>query len=179
MIKKSKLKKSKIMKAINSILKVIMIAGILSLTSCSNEDATPVTNTVPTVELKSYSQSSFELELLDLVNEYRVSKGLNALSIIEHISFVSSGHNDYMINVNTASHDGFENRKNNLEIALGAKGVGENVAAGYATAQATLNAWIASTSHRLNMESNYTHYGLSVKQDASGKKYYTLMFIRK
>lgn len=164
--------------AITKILALLIFTS--SLISCSSEDASVVEQPAAVnYPVSKYTQSNFELELLDLVNEYRVSKGLNALSIIEQISFVSSGHTDYMISTQDISHTNFETRKNNLQATVGALSVGENVAFGYASAQSTLNAWIASDSHRLNMESNYTHFGLSVKQDATGKKYYTLMFIRK
>ncbi|CCG53393.1 Probable lipoprotein precursor [Flavobacterium indicum GPTSA100-9 = DSM 17447] len=162
---------------VTKILAVLIIAT--SLISCSSSTESVDEPTTSNFPVSSYTQSTFELELLDLVNEYRVSKGLNALSIIEQISFVSSGHTDYMISTQEISHANFETRKENLHATVGALNVGENVAFGYSSAQATLNAWIASESHRLNMESNYTHFGLSVKQDAQGKKYYTMMFIRK
>jgi len=84
-----------------------------------------------------------------------------------------------MITTNTVSHDNFSSRKANLEQVVGAVRVGENVAYGFSTPQATLNAWIASEGHRVNLLGNYTHYGLSIRENADGRKYYTNIFVKK
>lgn len=162
-------------------LTLFALFTISFLTSCSSESEsidssnTPVANTTA----KSYNHSAFELELMDLVNEYRVSKGLNALSIIEHISYVSAGHDDYMISVNAVNHDNFNDRKINMQQVLGATRVGENVAYGFSTPEAALNAWIQSDSHRANLEGDYSHFGIAVKNNLEGRKYYTNIFIKK
>lgn len=154
-----------------------LIFSSIIFVSCSSDSDSINT---PTIESeKSYYHSDFELELLDLVNEYRVSQGKNALTIIEHISYKSGEHNDYMIVTNSVNHDGFTDRKANLQQVLGAVKVGENVAYGYSTPQATLNAWIESEGHRANLLGEYTHFGLSTKQNDLGQKYYTNMFIKK
>ena len=85
-------------KMINSLA---LIFTIVSLTSCSSESE-GVNEPVETA--KSYTHNANELELLDKVNEYRVSIGLNPLQIIEHISFKSSEHNDYMLATQTVTH---------------------------------------------------------------------------
>ena len=154
-----------------------LIFTIVSLTSCSsdNENDTNLSNET----VKSYSHSAAEIELLDEVNTYRVSVGLNPLQIIEHISYKSSEHNDYMLATRTVTHDGFNERKANLQEVLGAYRVGENVAYAYSTARATVNAWVNSPSHKANLEGDYTHFGAAIKVDDEGKKYYTNMFIKK
>lgn len=165
-----------------SVLTLFALITISFLTSCSSDSESvdnPTTNTVATSTAKSYSHSTFELELLDLVNEYRVSKGLNALDIVEHISYVSSGHDDYMITTNTVNHDNFTDRKTNMQQVLGATRVGENVAYGFSSPEAALNAWIDSDSHRANLEGDYSHFGIAVKDNSEGRKYYTNIFIKK
>ena len=162
-------------------LTLFALFTISFLTSCSS-DSESVDSSTPTVAdatARNYNHSTFELELLDLVNEYRVSQGLNTLSIIEHISYVSAGHDDYMISVNQVSHDNFNTRKTNMQQVLGAIRVGENVAYGFSTPEAALNAWIQSDSHRANLEGDYTHFGIAVKDNLEGRKYYTNMFIKK
>lgn len=157
------------------------LSTISFLTSCSSDSESidnSTSNSVASATAQTYSHSSFELELLDLVNEYRVNQGLNALTIIEHISYVSGEHSDYMIYENQVSHDNFSQRKTNMQQVLGAIRVGENVAFGYSTATAALNAWIQSDSHRANLEGDYTHFGISVKNNSEGKKFYTNMFIK-
>lgn len=164
------------------IMKKIMITffaltiSLPLLTSCSS-DSESVSGSNETE--KNYSHSAAELELLDEVNAYRVSVGLNALQIIEHISYKSNEHNEYMIAIHDVNHDGFEERKANLQEVLGAARVGENVAYAYSSAQSTVAAWVNSPSHKANLEGNYTHFGASIKMDADGKKYYTNMFIKK
>ena len=161
-------------------LRSLVILGLsLTLLSCSGADATPEVATQPTITLTNYTHSAFEVELLDLVNQDRVSKGLNALTIINEVSYLASTHDDYMISNGVASHDNFDQRSSTLKNTLSAISVSENVAAGFNTPASTLAAWNASPSHKANLEGNHTHYGLAVKADAAGKKYYTLLFIRK
>ena len=153
-----------------------LIFTIVSLTSCSSESEGV---NEPVESAKSYTHNANELELLDKVNEYRVSIGLNPLEIIEHISYKSSEHNNYMLATQTVTHEGFDQRKENLQNVLGAFRVGENVAFAYATAQSTVNAWINSPGHKANLEGDYTHFGASIRMDDQGRKYYTNMFIKK
>jgi uncharacterized protein YkwD len=154
-----------------------LIFSNLTLTSCSS-DSESVSPTA-TESQKSYSHDATELELLDLINTYRIDNNLNPLEIIEHISYKSGEHNDYMLATNTVNHNGFTERKTNLKEVLGAFRVGENVAFGYSSPQSTLNAWVASPTHKVNLEGDYTHYGASIRIDSEGRKYYTNMFIKK
>lgn len=150
-----------------------------TLTSCSSDSESIDTPSINEAAQKAYAHNTTELELLDIVNEYRVSKGLNALQIIEHISYESNEHNQYMIATNSVNHDGFDQRKSNLQQVLGAVRVGENVAYGYSSPESTLNAWVNSDGHRANLEGEYTHFGVSIREDEEGRKYYTNMFIKK
>jgi uncharacterized protein YkwD len=84
-----------------------------------------------------------------------------------------------MIGTNTVNHEGFEERKHNLEQVLGAVRVGENIAFGYSSPQAALTAWTESGGHKANLDGDYTHFGVSIRKDLEGRKYYTNMFIRK
>ena len=167
------------MKKMMFLRSLVILVFSITLLSCSGADATSDTTTQPKIALNSYSHSSFEVELLDLVNQDRVSKGLSALSVISEISYVASTHDDYMISNGVASHDNFEQRSASLKSGLGAISVSENVADGFNTPTSVLAAWNASPTHKANLEGNHTHYGLAVKADSNGKKYYTLLFIRK
>lgn len=158
---------------------ILILCFSFALVSCSSEDVKQDESTTSTITLRTYTQSSFEIELLDLINQDRVSKGLNALSIINEISYVGSTHNDYMISAGAISHDNFTQRAESLQVGLGALSVGENVASGFNTAQGVLNGWNNSPAHKANLEGNYTHFGVAVKADSTGKKYYTLLLIRK
>ncbi len=150
---------------------------LVLLVSCSSDNESNSSSSDEAV--KSYTHSVAELELLDEVNNYRVSIGLNALNIIDHISYKSAEHNDYMYINHVVTHDGFDKRKSNLQEVLGAYRVGENIAYGYSSASSTINAWINSPSHKANLEGDYTHFGGAIKIDEEGKKYYTNIFIKK
>lgn len=168
------------MKNIKFLRSLIVVLFSITFVSCSSEDTNHIeTTSQPTITLKNYTHSTFEIQLLDLVNQDRVSKGLNALTIINEVSYLASTHDDYMISNGVASHDNFEIRSTTLKNSLNAITVSENVASGYNTPASTLAAWSASPSHKANLEGNHTHYGLAVKSDASGIKYYTLLFVRK
>jgi uncharacterized protein YkwD len=161
-------------------LRSLVVLGLtITLLSCSGADATPEAATQPTITLNNYTHSAFEVELLDLVNQDRVSKGLNALTVINEISNIAATHDDYMISNGVASHDNFEQRSVTLKSGVGAITVSENVAAGFNTPSSVLAAWNASPTHKANLEGTHTHYGLAVKADANGIRYYTLLFIRK
>ena len=164
------------------IMKKLMIAlfaltSTLSFfTSCSSDSASDST---PVEAAKNYSHSTLELDLLDEVNTYRVSVGLNPLQIIEHISYKSNEHKTYMVSIQDVNHDGFNERKTNLQQVLGTGRVGGSVAYAYSPTQTTVAAWVNSPSHKANLEGDYTHFGASIKIDDEGKKYYTNMFIKK
>ena len=158
---------------------IVFLASIAIIaTSCSSDTERYEEPTFTEIQQR-YEHTELELELLDLINSYRVQHGLNTLTIIEHISYKANEHNNFMIETNNINHEGFEERKYNLEQVLGAVRVGENIAFGYSSPQAALTAWIESDGHKANLDGNYTHFGVSIKKDLEGRKYYTNMFIRR
>ena len=118
--------------------------------------------------------------MVDVVNNYRVSQGLSALTLINHISYKSEEHNDYMIEKNVVNHDYFNQRASNIKSVLGAVTVGENIAYNFSTPNSALHAWLQSPGHKENIEGDYTHFGVSISiNPANGKKYYTNIFMKK
>ena len=165
----------------NAILPVaFVLAVLLSLVSCSS-DSVEELDAKPTAELvQNYTYNDNELELADLINAHRVSLGLNALQTINHISYKSEEHNEYMIQKNVVNHDLFQERSQNIIDVLGALKVNENVAYNYSTPASVLNAWLNSPGHKANIEGNFTHFGISIRvNEATGKPYYTNIFIKK
>ena len=161
---------------------ISIIALLITFASCSTEsteETTPATSGSNFTVDNNYTYSNIELQIADLVNQYRISKGLNPLEKINHISNVSEEHDEYMISINTLTHALFAQREENLRTTLGAVAVGENIAYNYSTAQSVVDAWKNSAAHKANMEGNYTHFGISVRTNADGKMYFTNMFIRK
>ena len=158
---------------------LLIIIAAISLVSCSKNDEDEVL-IQKQFQVSNYDYSSDETKLVDLINNYRVSQGLNKLDVVNHISFKSQQHNSYMISNNVVNHDLFDERSSNIIQVLGAKKVGENIAYNFTTPEGVLNAWMLSPSHKLNIDGNYTHLGISVTiNPANGKKYYTNMFMKK
>lgn len=149
------------------------------MNSCSSDSSEDTADLTTQVVVENYTYSEAELETMKLINEYRVSIGLNALEKINHISYKSEEHDFYMIDKNVVSHDGFVERSENIMKVLGAKTVGENIAYNYNSPKAAVAAWLKSPAHKQNMEGNYTHFGIAIKQDAAnGKNYYTNIFAK-
>jgi uncharacterized protein YkwD len=157
---------------------ILPFVMVLSLASCSSDSSENSNSNERLVT--SYDYSAEEQDLGNKINEYRVSIGLNPLEMINHISFKSYEHNDYMIVNKVVNHDYFTDRANNIKSVLGAVKVGENIAYNFSTPNAALYAWLNSPGHKANIEGDYTHFGFSITADPeTGKKYYTNIFMKK
>ena len=160
------------------------IAVSIAMNSCSTDNDDKKTDVetevvvTPETIVKTYNYSDIESETMRLINEHRLSIGLNALKIQNHISYKSLEHNKYMIQKNDMNHDNFSSRSENIMRLLGAKKVGENVAFRYKTAAEVVQGWLNSPGHKENIEGDYTHFGIAVTSDASGDKYFTNIFAK-
>ena len=120
-----------------------------------------------------------ETKILELINNHRLSKGLNPLAEITVVKSVAYTHTNYMIDNDEPSHDNFYTRSNYLKTNAGAKSVSENVAYGYTKAESVVNRWIKSDSHRATIEGDFTNFNISAEKNEDGKWYYTNIFIKK
>lgn len=160
--------------------KLIIITALLSafLTSCSTEEENINTENY-SIENIEIEYSTLDIEIVQLLNDYRLSKGLNPLNILNVASKEANNHSLYMANQGEPSHDFFYLRSQNLQTAVNAKDVSENVAYGYTNAQSLVNAWINSEGHRNNIVNPlFTEIGIATKQDKNGKNYYTNIFVK-
>jgi uncharacterized protein YkwD len=150
---------------------------VLTLVSCSKDSQDEAEN----LELiTNYDYSTEEVDLANRINDYRESVGKNRLELINHISYKSLEHNEYMIENNVVNHDYFDSRANNIMQVLGAVRVGENIAYNFSTPNSALNAWLNSPGHKDNLDGDYTHFGISITiNPANGKRYYTNIFMKK
>lgn len=120
-----------------------------------------------------------EIEILELINDHRISLGLNVLNNMSTIKAEAFGHTDYMVVNNVVSHDNFYQRKQNLVKKVGATRVGENVAYAYSSAESVVNAWLNSAGHKEVIEGDYTDFDIAAEKNAEGKWYYTNIFVKK
>ena len=157
---------------------LLPLAIVFTMVSCSSDSSDYVATDNKVIVTYNYNET--ETQLVTLINDYRVSQGLNALQVINHISYKSQEHNEYMIDNNVVNHDYFEQRSNNIIQVLGAERVGENIAYNYLTAESAMQAWLNSPGHKANVLGDYTHLGISVTvSPETGRKYYTNMFMKK
>ena len=162
------------------VLRALWLVAVICIMNSCSADSTE-TETVDAVANKVilYSYNTIELETMNLINAHRVSKGLNALEKINHMSYKSEEHDLYMIANNVVNHNDFVARSENIKKTLGASSVSENIAYNYNTPQAVLSAWLASPGHKENIEGNFTHFGIAIKENpVNGRKYYTNIFAK-
>lgn len=131
---------------------------------------------IPTADSKV---SSYESEVIRLVNEIRAENGLNALTADWELSRVARfksqdmKDNKYFSHTSPVYGSPFEMIKN---FGISYRSAGENIARGQATPQAVVNAWMNSSGHRANiLNSSYTKIGVGYVSDGN---YWTQMFIR-
>ena len=157
-------------------MKYILLLFYLFI-SCSPDQDTIYFDRIPETKVE-YSQ--IEMEVLVLVNDYRVKKSMDELVTLNFISSVALTHTIYMVDRGVVSHDNFPERYHNLILYASAKEVGENVAYGYGTAAGVVKGWTSSKKHTVLMkEPDYTHFGISVEKNSEGRNYFTLIFIKK
>ena len=157
---------------------LLPLAIVFTMVSCSSDSSDDIAADNKVIVTYNYNET--EAKLVTLINDYRISQGLNALQVVNHISYKSQEHNEYMIDNNVVNHDYFEQRSNNIIQVLGAERVGENIAYNYLTAESAMQAWLNSPGHKANVLGDYTHLGISVTvSPETGRKYYTNMFMKK
>jgi len=162
-----------------TLVSIVLLSSVLF--SCSKEDDGIYFNeNIETINTTNVTYSAIETEILNLVNEHRISINLSSLSTLNTVSGVADGHTNYMIAVDKVSHDNFSQRSQALINEVNAKSVGENVAYGYTTAQGVVNGWLNSEGHRKIIENpDYTHFGISSDANSENRNYFTQIFIKK
>lgn len=158
----------------------VVITLLTTLASCTNDVLGNSIALAPTPETNvAYNYTPEELEVTNLINEYRISIGLNPLETINYVSVKSEEHNNYMITNNAVGHDNFVARSEDIIKALGVIKVSENVAYNYKTPRAAVNAWLASPLHKKNITGDYSDFGISItKNPINGRNYYTNIFVK-
>ena len=123
------------------------------------------------------SVAAFESEVVHLVNKVRSENGLQALKQDWQLARVARYKSQDMRNLGYFSHTSptygspFEMMKS---FGISYRTAGENIAKGYATPHAVVNAWMNSPGHRANiLNSAYTHIGVGYVKDGN---YWTQMF---
>lgn len=122
--------------------------------------------------------TSYEQQVIDLVNEARAKNGLGKLTANWELSRVARYKSQDMHDNKYFSHTSpiygspFDMMKN---FGISYRSAGENIAQGYRTPQAVMNGWMNSSGHKANiLNSSYTQIGVGYVADGN---YWTQMFI--
>lgn len=151
------------------------------ITSCSKDEIETTQEANYSIDLNLAQETDWEIanQILVLINEHRTSVGLTTIqSDQQYASAYAVDHTKYMIEVNGINHDYFNIRSQALK-DKGAQRVGENVANGYSSAEAVVNAWLNSPTHLAIIEGNYSHSGFGVIPNENGTYYFTQLFYSK
>lgn len=139
--------------------------------------------------------TSFEAEIIRLVNQERARAGLAPLTVSGRLNQAAYLHTLDMTAISNRygpdaghQHTLFGTTRPQLLDRLDAAGYdtwtrsfafGENIAYGYSSPAEVMAAWMASPGHRANiLNPNFTEIGVSVLADASGRLFFTQNFGR-
>ena len=109
--------------------------------------------------------SAVDARILELTNAARASAGCPALTIDNRLAAASLVHGQNMARLGFFSHtgaDGTQPWDRALAAGYDYRSIGENIAAGYSTADAAFTGWMNSAGHRANiLNCSYRNVGLS------------------
>ena len=122
------------------------------------------------------SNSTFELKVLELINNERSKNELGMLIIDESLSNVARTHSRDMYNRNFFSHtnpDGLSPFDRIKNYGITYRYAAENIAAGQATPEEVVASWMNSEGHRKNiLNSNFTKIGIGYYKSSNGYVHY-------
>jgi uncharacterized protein YkwD len=132
------------------------------------------------------SKAQFAQEVLALTNQFRATQGLAALTLNPELVAAADRHSADMLNQDYFDHTGRNGSKpwdRAGAVGYAASMIGENIAAGYGSAESVVQGWINSPGHRANLLNfRYTEMGLGYSSSAQDTgtvnygNYWTQMF---
>jgi uncharacterized protein YkwD len=138
-----------------------------------------VAPTVQAVVAGGKEDSTFEEQVLTLINKERAKQGLTAVVHNPLLDQAAEKHAVQMTKVNTMAHDGIGDGDPGERIrAEGFRNAwGENVAVGQLTPEQVVREWMASPEHKRNiMDPNFKQSGIAQTQAADGRLYWAQEF---
>ncbi len=146
-------------------------------------DSTPSNPNTAPEQKPSTDFSSYQQQVLDLVNAERAKRGISALTLDSSLSSIATKKSQDMVNKNYFDHTSptygspFDMMK---QFGISYRTAGENIAKGQKTPQEVVAAWMNSEGHRKNiLNPNFTNLGVGIAKDSNKTTYWTQMFIGK
>lgn len=152
--------------------KAIYILLCILIISCSKDSVQEIEH--------NYPFNDSELELIDKINQHRVSINLTQLQILPHLGYLSSKNNQEMINTGNTCNCYLNESANSIKRLYNTQYVGQIALTNYITVQSAMNAILNDTISKNLIERNYTDIGVSILiHPTTGIKYYTILLIRR
>jgi uncharacterized protein YkwD len=125
-------------------------------------------------ELVEPTNSAFEAQVVELVNQQRLAQRLPPLKLSTELAYAARYHAADMVQDRYFNHDSFDRSADGLLLACSwfermqvyypLTQAAENIAAGYATPQDVVNGWLNSVGHRQNLLSANWETGVGYHQ---------------
>jgi uncharacterized protein YkwD len=117
--------------------------------------------------------------VFEIVNAERSRRGLAPMKMNSKLNQAAQLHSQDQAARQTMSHVGSDGSRGGERISRTGyvwRSWGENVAAGYGTAESVMAAWMNSPGHRANILSGNTEIGLGLAFASNGVPYWTQVF---
>ncbi|GAB4424660.1 MAG: hypothetical protein OHK0015_03770 [Chloroflexi bacterium OHK40] len=148
-----------------------MILVSLAFAGAAHADPTPAAPSVIYLPLLTGGQtppsdepSAVAAEILALVNAERAAAGCGPLTLDTRLTAAAQSHSEDMATNNFFDHVGSNGSSPGARATAAGynwRTVGENIAAGYTSAEAVMAGWMGSAGHRDNiLNCAYTHLGV-------------------
>lgn len=136
----------------------------------------PTTTAAPVTQAPSGGGSAAQ-QVLALTNSERARAGCGPLSLNGQLNSAALAHSEDMRANNYFDHTGLNGSKpwdRAAAAGYGSSTIGENIAAGYRTADSVMNGWMNSPGHRANiLNCSYNHLGVGLSSQGN---YWTQLF---
>lgn len=154
-------------------------SGSVSSKSASSQAASASASSSGSTATGAYS--SFQNQVVQLVNQERTSRGLGALTVDSALTKTATLKSQDMAKLGYFDHTSptygspFDMMK---QFGITYRTAGENIAMGQTSPQQVMDGWMNSAGHRANiLNSSFTKIGVGVAQNSSGRYYWTQQFI--
>ena len=150
--------------------------------SLSNEIVSNPTTHLYLPVLSIQYMNELEEAVLNIVNEERANAGCGPVQAERSLHQAARLHSQDMADNNYFSHTGLNgSRFSDRARAAGYQGfpAGENIAAGYNSAQSVMAGWMSSSGHRRNiLNCRHTHIGIGQADNSNSRyrRYWTQVF---
>ncbi|KZO00318.1 S-layer homology domain-containing protein [Bacillus badius] len=161
----------------------VFISNILKHNEASGQDQKLTDPQPPAKQPVTDHQADISQQILQLVNQERAKAGLGALRYADDVAKVARLKSEDMAKNNYFDHTSptyGSPFKMMDRFGIHYTFAGENIAAGYSTAEAVMKGWMNSPGHRANILSpDYAEMGIGIAKGGDYGIYYTQMFVKR